>query len=123
MTKQTVADSNTSVTEYQSKTTRATSEDVKESRMQTSMTRTLLLITFSFLLLSSPIYIFYLIYLFVSPYTSPYAFAQYAEVGLSTGKLFQLNFSINFYLYCLGGTTFRKELRKIFSDLFERCLQ
>ena len=115
MTKQTVADSNTSVTEYQSKTTRATLEDVKESRIQTSMTRTLLLITFSFLLLSSPIHIYYLIYLFVSPYTSPDAFAQYATVGIYTSKLSQLNYAINFYIYCLGGSQFRTELRKLFS--------
>ena len=91
-------------------------KEAKKARSEKSLTRMLLLITFSFLILNTPVYAFYLVYLFISPFSSPGAFADYFLVTQVTGKIFQINFAINFYLYCLGGSKFRKDFRKLFPN-------
>ena len=123
MTRQASTTSFSSLGESQTKSTTSKSEHLrvaKKARTQKTLIRMLLLVTFSFLPLCSPIYIFYLVYLFVSPYSSPVAFAKYAVFGRICGKLYQLNFAINFYLYCLGGSKFRKDLRKMLSTLCKK---
>ena len=99
-----------------SQSTRSGSEetkDVKKAKSEKCLTRMLLLVTFSFLILTTPVYVFYLIYLFISPVSSPRAFALYSLVAHTTAKMFMMNFSINFYLYCLGGSKFRRDLRMV----------
>ena len=71
-------------------------KDVKKAKSETSLTRMLLLVTFSFLFLNTPMYVFYLIYLFVPPFSSPGTFGLYSLAGHIAGKLFTMNFAINF---------------------------
>ena len=91
-------------------------KDAKKARAEKSMTRMLLFVTFSFLILNSPVYIFYIVYLFVSPMASSAAFAEYYLIANICAFMFTMNFSINFYLYCLAGSKFRKDLRKMCSN-------
>ena len=90
----------------------------KKAKVNKSLATMLMLITFSFLILTIPYYLFYFIFLFISPFTSPKRFAIYYLVGRVTGRMFLINFAINFYLYCLGGSKFRKDLQK---TLYKLC--
>ena len=89
----------------------------KKAKVTKSLTRMLMLIAFSFLIITIPYYLFYLIFLFISPFTSPKRFAIYYLVSRVTGRMYIINFAINFYLYCLGGSKFRKDLKKILDKL------
>ena len=90
----------------------------KKAKVTKSLTRMLMLIAFSFLILTIPYYLFYLIFLFISPFTSPNRFAIYYLVRIVTVRMYIINFAINFYLYCLGGSKFRKDLQK---TLYKLC--
>ena len=100
-----------------SQPTKSQSDDVNKAKAQNSLTRMLLLVTFSFLILNSPIYIFYFVYLVVSPFSSAEAFAEYILVAYISTTMFRLIFAINFYLYCLGGSKFRQDMRRVFEKL------
>ena len=74
----------------------------------------LLLVTFSYLILTTPVYIMLLYINLVDHFQSPYHYAAYilfAQVGQQT---FYTNFGINFFLYVLSGKKFRKDLIALF---------
>ena len=74
----------------------------------------LLLVTFSYLVLTTPVYIMLLYINLVDHFQSPYHYAAYilfAQVGQQT---FYTNFGINFFLYVLSGKKFRKDLIDLF---------
>ena len=75
----------------------------------------LLLVTFSYLILTTPVYIMLLYINLVNHFQSPYHYAAYilfAQVGQQT---FYTNFGINFFLYVLSGQKFRNDLIDLFS--------
>ena len=90
----------------------------KQQKSEASLTIMLLMVTFSFLILTSPIFIFYVVYMNKPFLDTPKSWADYNLVGYSVSKLFQTNHAINFYLYCLGGSKFRTDLRKALKRIF-----
>ena len=77
----------------------------------------LLLVSFSFLIFSAPIYVNYIVYMIVDRFASPKAYGIFAVVGQFTMILFNISYANNFYLYCLSGRKFRNELKQVFHKL------
>ena len=75
----------------------------------------LLLVTFGYLLLTTPGYamLFYVNY--VDYLKSPYNFAAYVLFFQVGEKTYYSNFGINFFLYVLSGQKFRNDLVKLFA--------
>ena len=74
----------------------------------------LLFITFAFLILTCPQYIRYIIYTFYVYNTSPEAYASYIFATHVSNKIYFSNNAVNFFLYCLGGSKFREDLKAVF---------
>lgn len=89
--------------------------NTKRSSRDRQLTITLMLVTFALLLLTGPQYIRYLVYLIVDPSKDPWMFAVYILFVHVSNKLSFLNSSVNFFLYCFGGSKFRKEAYRIMS--------
>ena len=77
------------------------------------ITVTLLLVTFTFLVLMMPACLI-LIYVTVFDFTqSPQAFAGYYLFGNIAGQAYFTNWGINFFLYVISGRKFRTDLLKL----------
>ena len=74
----------------------------------------LLLVTFSYLILTTPSYIMLLYINLVNPLQSPYHYAAYFLFVQVGEKACYTNFGINFFLYVLSGQKFRKDLVDLF---------
>ena len=74
----------------------------------------LLLVTFSYLVLTTPAYIMLLYINLVNPLQSPYHYAAYILFVQVGEKAQTTNFGINFFLYVLSGKKFRKDLIDLF---------
>ena len=74
----------------------------------------LLLVTFSYLVLTTPAYIMLLYINLVDPFQSPYHYAAYILFVQVGEKACYTNFGINFVLYVLSGQKFRKDLVDLF---------
>ena len=74
----------------------------------------LLMVTFALLLLTMPQYIRYTIYVFVDYKKAHDLHANYILTYNLTSKLLFTNHAVNFYMYCLGGSKFRHDLRRVF---------
>ena len=77
----------------------------------------LLLVTFSFLLLTTPAYMFFLFSMIIDFGQSPKHQADLQLFFSAAQKTWYANNGINFFLYILSGTKFRKD----FINLFQRC--
>ena len=73
----------------------------------------LLLVTFSFLILTTPGYLFFIINLLGNFTTSPKVFAGYYLYSNVAQKLHVTNYGINFFLYVISGRKFRVDLWSI----------
>ena len=91
-----------------------------QAASQRSLTLMLLLVSFTFLMFQSPLYIFYIVYMFKDYLSSAEAFATFNLAIAIVYNVYQINHGINFYLYCLGGSKFRRDLRRSVRRLF-RC--
>ena len=78
------------------------------------ITGMLLSVSFMFVILTSPLFIFRTYFTFVSRSSSPKMEAIYHMGHHICHKLWYTNNAINFYLYCLTGAKFRKGLAKMF---------
>lgn len=74
----------------------------------------LLLVTTALVVFTMPQCVRYIAYLFIDYQNDPTSFAIYFFWYNFCGKWFYINYSINFFLYCLGGQKFRDDLRKFF---------
>ena len=74
----------------------------------------LLLVTFGFLILTTPAYLFFLVYMVVNFMLSPKAFAGYYFFANFAQKLQFTNHGINFFLYVISGKKFRTDLANVF---------
>ena len=83
------------------------------SERQTQMTRLLVTVSLTFLILTLPMYVRHVYYQFVDVNASPQTFATYALLYHVTQKLYFANNAVNFLLYCLGGSKFRPDLRRL----------
>ena len=94
-----------------------------EQRSKSSETQIfiiLLLVTFSFLLLNTPSYMFFLFNMIIDFSKSPKSQAGIHLFDAITEKTWYTNNAINFFLYILSGTKFRKDLMQLFGRC---CLQ
>ena len=92
----------------------------KEERKSTNknenqIVRTLLMVSFSFLILTMPYYVKNIVYIFYNENTSLEKFILLNFLWHVTGKIFILNNAINFFLYILGGKKFREDVKNLFS--------
>ena len=92
----------------------------KQQKSQLSLSIMLLMVSFTFLLFTSPLYIFYLIYAFRSYLDSPETYAIFNLAMVNVYNIFQLNHCVNFYLYCLSGTKFRRDLKETMKNICSR---
>ena len=74
----------------------------------------LLLVTFGFLILSTPMYVFFAMNLFVDFTSSPQIFAAHHLFTSIAQKLHFTNHGINFFFYVISGQKFRTDLVKLF---------
>ena len=74
----------------------------------------LLLVTFGFLILSTPAYAFFLYVMWVDFYKTPMSFAWYYLFYSIGAKLQVTNHGINFFFYVLSGQKFRTDLVNLF---------
>ena len=85
------------------------------------LTVMLLLVTFSLLALTAPQYLRYLYYMIQDhPEQSPQTYAGYIGFVHISNKLSFCNSSVNFFLYCFGGSKFRRETWSILTCRY-RC--
>ena len=74
----------------------------------------LLLVTFGFLILTTPAYSV-LLYVNFADYTKlPHSFPQFQFSYSLAQKLYYTNYEINFYLYVISGKNFRTDLISLF---------
>ena len=74
----------------------------------------LLLVTFGFLILSTPAYAFFLYVMLVDFYQTPLSYAGYYLFYSAGAKLHFTNYGINFFLYVISGQKFRTDLVNLF---------
>lgn len=74
----------------------------------------LILVAFSFVILNVPQAVRYILYLSIDRYKDPDTYATYILVYHLSTKLYFTNNAINFFLYCIGGSKFRRSLKKLF---------
>ena len=85
---------------------------IKSSEMQIYII--LLLVTFGFLILTTPGYMFFLINLVYDFRKSPKVFAGYHLYTNAAQKMHYTNHGINFFLYVTSGQKFRTDLKNLF---------
>ena len=85
---------------------------VKRSEMQ--IFAILLLVTFAFLILTTPTYVLVLYIMFVDYSKSAESFAGFHLFYNVGHKTYYTNYGINFFLYVISGQKFRNDLVKLF---------
>ena len=85
---------------------------IKSSEKQIYIT--LLLVTFTFLILMTPTYAVFIYIIFVDYQRSPKALATYQLLANISGQTYFTNSAINFFLYVISGKKFRDDLVKLF---------
>ena len=78
----------------------------------------LLLVTFGFLILTTPGYLLFLFIMLVDFFTSPTIFAGYYLFYNVAQKLHYTNHGINFFFYVISGRKFRTNLIKLFINKY-----
>ena len=89
----------------------------QDSRMKSSEKQVfaiLLLVTFGFLILSTPMYVYFTLNLFINFTASPRIFAVNHLITNIAQKLHYTNHGINFFFYVISGQKFRTDLVKLF---------
>ena len=87
----------------------------KVKSAESQMFALLLLVTFGFLILTTPAYILFLFIMFVDVEQSPKLFAGYILLYNLAHKMYTTNHGINFFFYVISGQKFRTDLMKLFS--------
>ena len=89
-------------------------EGQNSRRSETQVFATLLLVTFAFLILTTPAYVFFLYVQFFDYASSAYRFAGFHLFFHVAQKLQYANYGINFFLYVISGGKFRADLSTLF---------
>jgi len=79
-----------------------------------NLTVMLLSVSFAFVILTSPLYIFRCVFVIIDPFQDTETLGKYFCMDCIFGLFFISNSCINFYLYCLTGTAFRKDVYDVF---------
>ena len=77
-----------------------------------------LLVTFTFLVLVTPAYIFFILNVTINFTTSLLLYSGYFLFSDAAQKMYMTNYGINFFLYVISGQKFRTDLKKLFSSTF-----
>ena len=101
----------------ESATPRSATKPRKRDSREKQLVFMLLLISFSFIVLTLPLFVRYLLYQYLDKSSTYHAASTFYLVFHVTNKMFHTNSAINFILYCIGGSKFRKDVR----DLFHCC--
>ena len=94
--------------------TAAKSQNSKVKNSEAQIFAILLLVTFGFLILTTPGYLLFLFIMVVDFRASPKVFAGYYLFYNVAQKLHYTNHGINFFLYVISGQKFRTDLIKLF---------
>ena len=98
------------------------SETPKSKTPETQIYVILLLITFGFLILTTPNYAMFLYVILYDIEQSPQAFAGYHLFYNVIRQTYYTNHAINFYLYVISGQKFRTDLMKLFKSTETKSL-
>ena len=79
------------------------------------LTIMLLLITFTFLLLTLPQYVRYLVAVFWNYTTRAEDYASFLLLAHASNRFFYMNSACNFFLYCMSGNKFRQDVKNLFT--------
>ncbi len=82
-----------------------------DSKQQRQLTAMLLVVTTTFLLLTSPQYVRYIVFSCLNITRDAETFASAVLLYHITNKCFYTNSAVNFFLYCIAGSKFRKDVR------------
>ena len=85
----------------------------KMSSSEKQLTIQLILVTSALLILTAPQYIRFIIYIKKDKFESAESFANFDGIQSITSTLLTSNSSVNFFLYCFGGSKFRRETLQI----------
>ena len=77
------------------------------------LTVMLLLVTFTFLLLTLPQYIRYVVAAVTTYWKTPHDYAEFILLAHVSNRCFYINSAVNFFLYCMSGSRFRKDVRDL----------
>ena len=91
------------------------SEGKKSKNGETQIYAILLLVTFAFLILVTPGYIFFILNLVIDFAASPAIYAGFILFSSTAQKLVYTNHGINFFLYVISGQKFRTDLKRLFT--------
>ena len=89
-------------------------QNFKIKNSQKQIFAILLLVTFGFLILTTPAYLFFIFNMFIDFTVSPKVFAAYHLFSNIAQKLHFTNHGINFFFYVISGQKFRTDLVKLF---------
>ena len=95
----------------------------KTKTSESQMFAVLLLVTFTFMLLTTPAYVFFLYTRVVDFSKPPKNLATYYLFYNSVQKMAYTNCGINFFLYVISGRKFRTDFQNLFSCLSQRRRQ
>ncbi len=82
--------------------------------MERQLSIMLLIVTVAFLLLTAPQYSRYILFTFLEYRHDPRLFGIANLFFHISNKLLWTNSAVNFFLYCVGGSKFRADLRMLF---------
>ena len=91
-----------------------TGQNSKTKNSEAQIFAILLLVTFGFLILTTPGYLLFLFIMLVNFFASPKIFAGYYLFYNVSQKLHYTNHGINFFLYVISGQKFRSDLMRLF---------
>ena len=86
----------------------------KARSSESQITVTLLVVTFSFLVLTTPFYIMFIYLISFGMGSTPSSLATFYLVYHIGEKSYYTNYAINFFLYVISGQKFRTDLIKLF---------
>ena len=92
-------------------------ENSKTKNSELQVFAILLLVTFAFLILTTPAYVFFLFIMFIDFSKTPKLFAGYYLFYNVAQKMQFTNHDINFFLYVISGQKFRTDFRNLFPTM------
>ena len=88
-------------------------KEKEKASKDAQLTAMLLLVTFVLLGLTLPQYVRYMLAVFIDYHISPWSYSNFILLVQISNKLYFTNNGINFFLYCIGGSKFRHDLKML----------
>ena len=105
---------------FKQEVTSSVNENYKTKTSESQIFAVLLLVTFTFIILTTPAYVFFLYIRMVDFSKTPGHLAIYYLFYNCAQKMQYTNNGINFFLYVISGQKFRTDLRNLFSCFNQR---